>query len=385
MKRSLFARGLAATVALGSIAATMLVTAPTANAAPAQIIAATGSDTTEDFMEQYLVNPDPGGAGDNGVYNIQARYFGGDTEEVPGDANCATRTYYTGTAPVGPPNPVVAPNGSSAGRNALRDTLTVPGSTGCYDLARSSSTPRAVSPTGDNATFEYYAFAMDALAWVSPSLNAPAQLTRGQIQSIYNCTFTDWSQVGGAPGPIQRYIPQPGSGTTDFWVNQYIGFDPTAFSGPNCPAVNTSLQENDATGIPVADYQKAILGYSAGKWLFQKNLSINPTLDLTNGTQVGNQIPEATFTANTTNGSTTLSTRLPSQLPLHQRERGRHRDRHRHPGQHHHRVDLGQRPDAPRCRTRPPSRAARRCSCARWPTPPCGGSPPASAAGSPTR
>ena len=103
MKRSLLARGLAATVALGSIAATMLVTTPVANAAPAQVIAATGSDTTEDFMEQYLVNPDPNGAGDNGVYNIQARYFNGNTEQVPGDANCATRTYYTGTAPVGGP------------------------------------------------------------------------------------------------------------------------------------------------------------------------------------------------------------------------------------------------------------------------------------------
>ena len=61
---------------------------------------------------------------------------------------------------------------------------------------------------------QYYAFAMDSVAVVSTSLAAPGTISQADLLKVYNCTFTDWSQLpGGGSGPIQRYIPQAGSGT----------------------------------------------------------------------------------------------------------------------------------------------------------------------------
>ena len=51
------------------------------------------------------------------------------------------------------------------------------------------------------------------MGWSSASTLAPANLTRAQLQGIYNCTFTNWNQVGGSNGQIERYWPQSGSGT----------------------------------------------------------------------------------------------------------------------------------------------------------------------------
>lgn len=323
MERSFLRKGLAAAGATATLLAGLaLVPSPAAEAAPppgTKIIAATGSDTTEDLMEAYLANPDPNGPGDNGQYNVISRYDSGETEFVPGDALCGDRTYASNPLP---PGALLAPNGSTAGRNALRDILADgdPTNDGCFEIARSSSSPRAVGPTGDRATFEYYAAALDGLIWASASLNAPASLTRAQVQGIYNCTYTDWSQVGGAPGPITRVLPQAGSGTRAFFEGDILGFNPVPITGPNCPAVVDTrdgggpLNENAGSEIPVALYQSAILPYSAGQWIFQANLSINPTLDKRNGVHLGNLIPSASFTADTTNGSTTLSTAVSNRF-----------------------------------------------------------------------
>jgi ABC-type phosphate transport system substrate-binding protein len=305
---------LAVAAALG-VTTGLIATATPAQATPpgTKIIVATGSDTTEEFMEAYLANPDPDGPGDNGLYNLNALYDPGVTEYVPEDTAgsgtlCPERTYYSGTAPVGPPNPTLAPNGSSGGRDALRTTLTTPGATGCYDIARSSSGPRAIG--SDNATFQYNAFGLDVVSVASPSLNAPASLTRQQVRDIYSCVADDWSEVGGAPGPIQRYLPQSASGTRAFFISEFLsGIDLTTTS-PTCPAIiqDLSIQENVGTVIQTASYQSAILPYSAGQWIFQANSQINPTLDVRNGVRILNLQPVSTFTADTTSGSNQLVT-----------------------------------------------------------------------------
>lgn len=324
MKRSLFRKGLALSAALGIAAAGVLVVSPSAQAAPpagTKIITVVGSDTTEDVLEAVLVNPDPDGAGDNGKYNIGSRYDDGTTEFVPGDPAgsntlCTARTYYTPPTPAPAVGPTIAPNGSSAGRNALRDVLNDadPNNNGCIDGARSSSTPRAVGPTGDRATFQYSAWGIDFFSWSSASLNAPTELTIAEIRGIYNCTFDDWSEVGGAPGAIQRMLPQPGSGSRDFWTGTILGFDPTTFSSPTCPApVDTRddggpLNEHAGNEVGVPYYQTAIFPYSGGQWAFQANNSINPTLDKRGGFKLGLITPEKpAFTGATTSGSTTIS------------------------------------------------------------------------------
>lgn len=227
-----------------------------------QVITAAGSDTTQDMMAALVAaenadavyNTDP----DN-LQNVLSQEFAGKT--VPTDAACAAITYRT------PPGPgeVAAPNGSSAGRNALKASVNA--GNGCIDIARSSGPPRAIP--SDLATFEYYAFGLDALGWASASTKAPANMTLTQLRSVYNCTFTDWSQVGGAAGPIQRYHPQILSGTFQFFRDSVLGFDPTTFSGAGCPAT-ISTQENSGQLIATnGDQEKALVGYSMGNWIAQ--------------------------------------------------------------------------------------------------------------------
>ncbi len=337
MKRSLLKKGLAATAALATAAGLLSVTSP-AQAAPPPgtvIIATAGSDTTDDLMNQLLTNPDPNGPGDNGRYNIRAVYSTGNALFVPSDANCNTdnRPASSGNY-VQPPNTgivygnvpgaTVNPNGSTAGRNALRDSVNNPDAAkkGCIDNARSSSGPRSVSPTGDNATFEYYALGLDVLGIASPSLNAPLELTPLEVYDIFFCNIRDWATVGGAPGPIQRINVQAGSGTGDFFRGTFLGntavgtvpsgvaADPSK-GGPGNPTGTCpdapALQENDATGITAAQYQNAIQPYSAGQWIFQGNNSLNPTVDKRRGSRILNLTAVSDGNPTTRNASEPIS------------------------------------------------------------------------------
>jgi subtilisin family serine protease len=228
---------------------------------------------------------------------------------VPSDASCASVTYASAASP----SSVAAPDGSDAGRDELRGSVagTYPDPTsdagrGCVDIARSDLPPRPVGPDGDNASFEYYAFALDAVTWASPSLNAPANLTVAQLRAIYNCTDTDWSQVGGSPGQIQRFLPQASSGTRKFFISNVLaGADPTTVSTPSCPAVIQDIEENtgtdlytpnilNPTGSDATFYQQAILPYSAGKFVFQATNSTNPSLDVRGGVRPGGLVPTTT-------------------------------------------------------------------------------------------
>ena len=177
-------------------------------------------------------------------------------------STAAARTYHT---PAGP-GEVLAPNGSSNGRNALK--ASVQNGDGCIDIARSSGPPRAIGT--DLATFEYYTYALDALGWATDSSKAPSNLTLTQLRSIYNCTFTNWNQVGGSAGVIERYMPQSGSGTYQFFRDDVLGFDPASFSGPSCPAIQFA-QENSGQQISVNGDQQsgihAVLGRATGsRW-----------------------------------------------------------------------------------------------------------------------
>ena len=112
------------------------------------------------------------------------------------------------------------------------------------------------------------------MSWSTPSIYAPATMTKAQLQGIYNCTYTDWGQVGGIPGhPIQRYMPQSNSGTYSFFLSNWLGgVDPALVSSTTppagstfpCPAViNTQLdnagkplEENTGNELDAARYQR---------------------------------------------------------------------------------------------------------------------------------
>ena len=298
MKSSLLKRSLIA----GAVVATSVAAfIPTISAASATtVIAAGGSDTTENVMGSILsqLNTDS-----VPTYNIPV--YSSNAFTVPADANCPSVTYSPqGATGLIYPNQV-APNGSGAGRNLLRDFVAstkrfaagveVSNSdsvayaaatpvTGCLDIARSSSYGSA-SPKA--TVGQYFAFAIDAVSWASPSSLAPSTLTLDQLSKIYNCTYTDWSQVGGSSGPIQRYLPQSGSGTRDYFVTDLLGLSKTATftSNGSCPAVKVldkngnGFEENRGDRIPDSDLELAILPFSAGQWSYQANNSVNPSID----------------------------------------------------------------------------------------------------------
>ena len=103
------------------------------------------------------------------------------------------------------------PNGSSAGRAALINSLT-PGNAiqGCYDWSRSSSLNIAAVAAATGG-LTYVPFAVDAFTYaVAKDSDIPRDLSLDDVKSIYRCEV---------PG-IKPYIPQSGSGTRQYWLQQ---------------------------------------------------------------------------------------------------------------------------------------------------------------------
>lgn len=251
--------------AVSSLALAILVSGCFVPNGKVETLTIVGSDTTQDVMQDIVDTYNAGGETLNQDGDIFVNVLSQQSTPVtaPADDECGALTYAT---PAGA-GQVLAPNGSSNGRNALRDSVN--NGDGCVDIARSSSTPRSFP--SDNLTFEYYAFALDAVGWASGSSKAPANLSLAQLRGIYNCTYTNWNQVGGTAGPIQRYIPQAGSGTRSFFESEVLGFNPSTFSNANCPVLEET-QENSGLDI-AADgaVETAISPYSVANWIAQAN------------------------------------------------------------------------------------------------------------------
>jgi hypothetical protein len=313
VKSNLVSKGIAAIGALG-VAAGLLVTTASPAPAAAPVIVAVGAHATEDVMAKLFLG--------TGVYNIPAQPVSPAT--VPADTiSCQTSVTYA-QSPISA-GQTLAPNGGNLGRDALKQGSpynTAAPNNGCVSIARSSSGPRKAGTASgqDPSTYQYYAFAMDAVTWASPSLNAPAVLTPAQILGIYNCTYTNWAQVGGGSGPIQRYEPQPGAATRSFFESAFLGgLDPTTISTPSCPAVITTaadggpLDESVGSELDAVNYQKAILPYDTAEWSFQANNFVNPTIDERSGVIAHGVVATrkaSNFTSitdgSTTSGSTTV-------------------------------------------------------------------------------
>ena len=314
MRRSLVQRVLGVGIALAASASLVLTGAPPAHAAT-NVIALAGSDTTQDVMAA-IVAADGAGTGDT-VINIRAGNFQSSPVTIPADDRCSAFTYHNkanGTWPTTGggqgAGELPAPDGSSEGRDSLARSIqglapfnSQPGGTpnGCIDVARSSGARRAASAS-ELSTFQYFAFAVDGVMWGTTSMNAPGVLTQSQLQGIYNCTYTDWSQVGGSPGPIQRVLPQNGSGTLSFSLTNLLGVGavsdlPAGSAGGPCFPI-VQIQENQFYDMfhgssvygPQGNrqqYANSIGVYSAGKFSFQAAHDTNPTIDTRAGFRPG--------------------------------------------------------------------------------------------------
>ena len=275
MKSPLFKRSLLVGGALATLAASLISTSTGASATVTPqtagvVLAAGGSDTTEKVMDAIMAQTNAA-AGETWV-NLPS--FPTTAIQVPGDLNCPTMNWQpSGVTPAAPDR--LVPSGSTKGREMLQ-TLIADNSTygtplrpvkGCLDIARSSAYASS-GPSVSIGNTEYYAFALDAVSWATGSLSAPAALSKADLIKIYNCTYTDWSQVpGGSAGPIQRYLPQTGSGTYSFFLSDLLGAPSSFPTQPGCPApiyVNASggpLEENNASVINPAHWQSAIFPY----------------------------------------------------------------------------------------------------------------------------
>lgn len=164
-------------------------------------------------------------------------------------------------------NPVQRPNGSGAGLAALNLDK---GTNEIINFVRSSRLPTdAEQTTAINngwGGLHVVRISTDALRIAAATTtNAPAALTPTQLVSIYSCTATTWTAVGGsATSTIIPLIPQTGSGTRSSFLA-----DLKAANGNTDVTLGSCVQtveENDPASITTATSPAdAIAPFSGGR------------------------------------------------------------------------------------------------------------------------
>lgn len=166
-------------------------------------------------------------------------------------------------------SPIPRPDGSSAGISQLTTFTKSSSGPFCTNYARSSRARGASDPPFAPGGIAFVNLAGDAVTWsAQKTTNAPANLTTAQLAAIYNCTDTNWHQVGGKNAPIHAFIPQAGSGTRSFFLTA-IG---VANPGACVSDAGGTLEENEGVN-PVLNDPNAIFPYSVGKYIAEANHS----------------------------------------------------------------------------------------------------------------
>lgn len=281
--------------------------ASTASAEPvSNSYVAVGSDTLQDVMNA-LTN----GTTASGSY---VRILGGGKSIGNYDAFGSAAIQAKSNGPF-----FARPNGSSAGRDALRRSIdgnpwSVSGNTtparsitGQVDIARTSSGAGStnINPEG---RLLYVPFGRDAVAYAYKGGTAAwANLTATQLKGIYEGTIT---AVDGVT--VKPRLPQASSGTRSFFLNAIGVTTPSGVAD----ASNTTVPENDATILGDGE----IIPFSAASWVAQANnvAGVN-TVAAATGVAIGSPVagaapftgtapslvPNSTYYANTTFGRDT--------------------------------------------------------------------------------
>lgn len=255
-----------------------------------------GSDTTQDIMNG--ISTAVGGTGGLRIASYDA----------VGSEKITTRNGGT---------EIFRPNGSSNGRDVLRVAIgnsttasltvnntpyswTTADSLGQVDFARSSS---GASAQVANGVLTYIPFALDAVTYATSEDSVIPNLTKGSstdpivnnvgeatLWSIYNGRVTkvvtdadgdylkvvnnDYvAQAGETLTPIHALIPQAGSGTRSFWIQQ-VGITETQITQATVPVKDTygeGLPVQEHNGAAVANDPGALVPFSIGQWVSQAN------------------------------------------------------------------------------------------------------------------
>lgn len=249
------------TLGLGAGLTTALVlSAGTAHAdlAPTRTdVVGVGSDTVQNIAN-FLADGDTSGTpGYNSAGNINRLVSFDATPDANDRAGYLNGSTNASLKPLTPTivfragtNPVQRPNGSGAGISAL---LADKGSSEVINWVRSSRLPTdAEQQTAINngwGGLHVVKIATDDLKIAAATTtNAPAALTAAQLVSIYQCTATQWTAVGGTSATtILPLVPQTGSGTRSTFLN-----DLKAANGGTAVTLGACVQtveENDPTSI----------------------------------------------------------------------------------------------------------------------------------------
>jgi phosphate transport system substrate-binding protein len=120
----------------------------------------------------------------------------------------------------------IAAEGSTTGIAAIID-----GTADIGMASRSAFDTEVSAAAAKGRTLKPTLVAYDGIAIIVNSANPIAKLTKAQIQSIFTGQVTDWSAVGGLPGPISIYTRNTSSGTYSDFKNMAMSkqdYAPTA-------------------------------------------------------------------------------------------------------------------------------------------------------------
>ncbi len=261
--------------AITTTAGLVVGVAGSASADPVTSLVGVGSDTTQDVVDAIA---DQIGGGLIGSWDAVNPSDHKTTHDLISPKRGCTMT---------------RPNGSGEGVNALRISLggtatplADPPEPGCVDFARSSSGP-ASDTTGK---LIYIPFALDAVGTATGPATATANavatnivdanaFTSAQIKSMYanGTTVTIGGntydpQHGAGNIPIDLIIPQAGSGTRTFWLQQMgiTGAVPIWVHDTfTLNGASTSVEEHD--GTVYATDANAFGPFSIAQWVSQRN------------------------------------------------------------------------------------------------------------------
>ena len=131
---------------------------------------------------------------------------------------------------------------------------------------------RAKGAAAAEQSLTFYAQSRDAVGYaVIGNAYAPTTpLTTPQLKDIFECTITDWSEVGGQAGAIHLYLPAGLRGDADVLPAGASGRNLTNVSA-GCAGLPTVFvgQQND--GRSMNGDPQGILPYAVTKWAAQTN------------------------------------------------------------------------------------------------------------------
>ncbi|WP_373119347.1 substrate-binding domain-containing protein [Holdemania massiliensis] len=129
---------------------------------------------------------------------------------------------------------------------------------GC-DLLIVYEAPEEIAQEISRMDFEIQPLGLDALVFLVNRGNPVDTLSQTQLQDIYAGEITDWSEVGGEPGPIQAFQRNPQSGSQALFLKLLM-----KDRDPMEPLKGLVPEEMQALVEGVAEYdgEGASLGYS---------------------------------------------------------------------------------------------------------------------------